>query len=351
MKGQMDFTLPGGKTVTTIFDGGKITTDAGILPIREYDHQTGFTERIVRLLADRRDPTLTRHKLSELLRLRLLAIIAGYEDANDADFLRHDPAMQVIVGRTPDDGPLASQPTLSRFENAVSEQEVMLLNRFILDHYLDRRAEQARPSEEIIIDGIRERFPQANLILRSDAAGASPDIYRRLEARKAAYLIGLGRNPVLERRVERLVAKAVQRYRKTKQKVRYHTSFWYRARSWERSRRVLAKVEYCAEGLNLRFVVTSLRRGKARELFELYNRRGECENWIKEFKLGFKGDRLSCHRYIANAFRLMLYGIVIKLTTEAPRSGSPRYDEVGSWGEGTSISRPQSVLSTTPVEY
>jgi hypothetical protein len=113
--------------------------------------------------------------------------------------------------------------------------------------------------------------------------------------------------------VAKLVARAERVYRKTKKAVKYYTSFWYRAESWGKSRRVLAKVEYNQEGLNRRFVVTSFWKGKACEFFDLYEDRGQCENYIKELKNGLQADRLSCHSYVANAFRLMLHSLVYVL--------------------------------------
>lgn len=129
------------------------------------------------------------------------------------------------------------------------------------------------------------------------------------------YLIGLPVNNVLKRQAARLVAKAKRVYKRCGKSVRYYTSFWYRARSRHKKRRVLAKVEYNEQGLNCRFVVTSFRVGKTQALFDLYEDRGANENWIKEFKNGLKGERLSCHGYIANAFRLLLHSLAYVLVS------------------------------------
>jgi hypothetical protein len=127
------------------------------------------------------------------------------------------------------------------------------------------------------------------------------------EKSRVNYLISLPANSVLKQRVAKLVKRVTREYRETSEKVKHYTSFWYQARSWDRRRRVVAKIEYGAEGLHVRFLVTSFRAGKACELYRLYGKRGESENWIKEFKNNLKGDRLSCHGYVANAFRLLLF--------------------------------------------
>lgn len=371
---QIGFTFQEKRIITVNFRGGQITTDAGLLPIREYDHRVGFTEKITQLITDHRTPYLIRHQLLDLVRQRLYGIIAGYEDANDADFLRHDPVMLTITNRRLDN-PLGSQPTICRMENKVLAREIISLNKFLLNHYLSRQRRcprkrlildvdstddpahgkqqlalfngfydqhmyypllffdgetadllgiRLRPGNvhgahrltkecERIVTELRKRFPKTQIILRSDAAAAGSSIYLKLEALKIDYLISLSINQVLRRRVAKFITRVEHCYRKTKKKVCHYTSFWHRAKSWQKRRRVLVKVEYGFEGLNLRLVVTSLRRGKARDLFDLYEDRSKSENWIKELKNGLFCDRLSCSSYIANAFRLLLHSLAYVL--------------------------------------
>ncbi|MGB9719943.1 MAG: IS1380 family transposase, partial [bacterium] len=166
-----------------------------------------------------------------------------------------------------------------------------------------------------IVKELQRRLDTKQIIFCSDAAGAVPGVYLVAEDLGIDYLIGLPANSVLKRRVAWLVSRARQRYKRMGKVVRYYTSFWYRARSWYKRRRVLAKVEYNEKGLNLRFVVTSFSRGEAEGLFDLYEDRGESENWIKEFKNGLRADRLSCHGYVANAFRLLLHSLAYVLVS------------------------------------
>jgi len=361
-----------GKIVTINFNGGNITSDAGLLPIREYDEKINFTAKVAQLFIDKRIPYLVDHKLIDLFQQRFYGIIAGYEDANDAQYLRIDPVFLAITKRD-SSSPLATQPTISRFENSVLAKEVIMLNRFLLSHYIARAKRHKRGKERIIIDvdstddpchgaqqmalfngfydqhmyhpllffdgesgellsvrlrpgnvhgshritvdlkrlveEIHKHLHTKEIILRSDAAAASPWVYRRAEGLRIDYLIGLPANSVLKRRVAWLVSKAKQVYKRKSKVVKYYTSFWYRAKSWRKRRRVLVKVEYNSKGLNLRFLVTSFRVGKAKDLFDLYEDRGASENWIKEFKNGLNGDRLSCHNYVANAFRLLFHSL------------------------------------------
>ena len=373
---QIPLSFQEGKIITITFNGGNIVSDAGLLLIREYDEKMKFTDQISKILTEQRDFHLIDHQLVDLLRQRLYGIIGGYEDGNDADYLRIDPVFLAITGRELSQ-PLASQPTVSRFENSVPGREVVGLNRFLLSHYINRVKKHNRGKKRIIIDvdstadpcyGVQQlsffngfydqhmyhpllffdgelgdllsvrlrpgnvhgghrltvelrriveelqrRLQPPEIILRSDGAGASPSVYCVAEDLKIDYLINLPMNLVLKRRVAQLVSKAQRAYKKVGKPVKYYTSFWYRAKSWHKKRRVLAKVEYNEKGLNRRFVVTSFRADKASVLFDLYEDRGESENWIKELKNGLKADRLSCHGYMANAFRLLLHSLAYVL--------------------------------------
>ncbi len=373
---QIPFTFQEGKIVTINFNGGNITSDAGLLLIRQYDEKVKLIERATKFITDKRVPHLVVHQAVNLMCQRIYGIIGGYEDANDATYLCHDPTFLTITGNT-NSSSLASQPTISRFENNVRAREVLLLDRFLLRHYINRQQKKGCDRSRIIIDvdsvddpchGMQQlaffngfydqhmyypllffdgesgdllsvRLRPGNvhgsrcmvaalkrivcelrrclrpraIIFRSDGGGAVPLVYTTAEGLGIDYLINLPRNPILEVRVERLVARARAVFQKRKKPVTYYTSFWYQAGSWERRRRVLAKVEWNDKGLNRRFVVTSFRRGKACELFDLYEDRGRCENYIKELKNGLRADRLSCHSFMANAFRLMLHSLAYVL--------------------------------------
>jgi len=363
---QICFSFQEKKTISVNFTGGAITSDAGLLPIREFDEKIGFTQRLTEVINDKRQPYLIHHELTDLIRQRLYGIIASYEDANDSQYLRTDPVFLILTGHTLSDS-LASQPTISRFETSIIAREVVKLNRFLLIHYLERAKKRRRVIIDVdstddpchggqqlalfngfygqymyhpllffdgttgdllgarlrpgnvhgshrlgvelerIVKGIQEHLHPKGIILRSDAAGASPHIYEIAEKSKARYLISLPANSVLKHKVAKMVRRVKRGYKETGEPATQYTGFWYKARSWDKRRRVVVKIEYDGTGLKERFVVTSLRAGKAGELFRLYGERGQSENWIKEFKNNLNGDRLSCHGYVANAFRLLLF--------------------------------------------
>jgi len=159
---------------------------------------------------------------------------------------------------------------------------------------------------------LRERFAKSQLSYRADAASAMPEIYQTLEALKVRYAIGIASNAVFKRKTARWIERCQRKYARTQEAVRRFYGFRHRARSWRKNRRVVVKIEVGPAGSNVRFVVTN-RPGKPAEVFQWYDHRGECENYIKEFKRDLLGDRLSCHAYRANALRLQLHGLAYQL--------------------------------------
>ncbi len=356
------------------FAGGTLTTDAGLLLVREFDEQLGLSADVVGRLIESRDPRYVTHELDALVRQRLYQIAAGYEDVNDATRLRHDPTFQVVAadGRTP----LGSQPTLSRLENAIAWPDIQRLARTGVDWFcanaygpdehpadlvldldstddpthgtqqlalfhgwydqhmyhplvwfegrtgllLRTRLRPGRdPSAACVVEDLqhllpplRRRFSHTPIFLRGDAGMATPRVEAKLEAEGIRYVLGIGTNRVFKARVAGLVAQAQTRYDRTSRPVHIRTSFWHRAKSWPHHRRLLVKIDVTAQGLNVRFMVTN-RRGRAADLVAWYDDRGTSENWIKELKLDIHADRLSCHRFRANAFRLQLHSIALLL--------------------------------------
>ena len=354
------------------FAGGTLTTDAGLLLVREFDRQLGLSADVVSRITDTRDARYVTHELDALVRQRLYQIAAGYEDANDADRLRHDPTFQVVAadGRTA----LGSQPTLSRLENAIDWPAIQRLARAGVDWFCDyaygpdehpadlvldldstddpthgtqqlalfhgwyeqhmyhplvwfegrtglllrTRLRPGRdPSAACVVDDLRHllgplrrRFRHTPIFLRGDAGMATPAVEAKLEAEGIRYVLGIGTNRVFKARTAGLVAKAEARYTRTSRPVSIRTSFWHQAKRWPRRRRILVKIDITAQGRNVRFMVTN-RRGRAADLVAWYDDRGTSENWIKELKLDLHADRLSCHRFRANAFRLQLHSLAL----------------------------------------
>jgi hypothetical protein len=356
------------------FAGGTLTTDAGLLLVREFDERRGLSREVVGRISDTRDPRYVTHELDALVRQRLYQIAAGYEDVNDADRLRHDPTFQVVAG----DGRtrLGSQPTLSRLENDVDwptirrlahvgvdwfcahayrsdehpadlildldstddpthgTQQLALFHGWYDQHMyhpllwfegrtgllLRSRLRPGRdPSAACVVEELRHllpplrrRFPHTPIFLRGDAGMATPRVEATLEAEGIRYVLGIGTNRVFKTHVAGRVAQAQARYDRRHHPVHIRTSFRHRAKSWPRARRILVKIDVTAQGLNLRFMVTN-RRGRAADLVAWYDDRGASENWIKELKLDIHADRLSCHRFRANAFRLQLHSLALLL--------------------------------------
>ena len=371
---QPSFTFRRDRQIRVDFAGGQITSDAGLVAVREFDQRIGFSQGIARCLRDERSPGRVVHALSSLVIQRLYALIAGYEDQNDAHRLRHDGLFQLIAGTSELGDPLASQPTLSRFENAISATEVGALNDLLVDSFiahtphpprlileLDATDDPAHGQQQLIgfsgfygqwmyppllihegvsgailgtflrpgtahpaeselsalrpiVARLKEAFPHTPIYLRADSGFEGPKLYEFCEREGIDFTIAAGANPVYIRRSDQLLQQAVAQYQATGRKARLYDHFAHQAQSWERQFRVIAKAEAGAEGINRRFLVTK-RPGDAACLFNFYEARGQHENLIKELKLDLKADRLSCHRFEANCFRLVLTALAYQLLT------------------------------------
>ena len=358
------------KGVIADFAGGRITSDAGGLLLRELDQRYRLAENVARCLHDPREGHKVKHDLLTLVRQRLFAIAQGYEDNNDAATLAKDPAFKIMAGKAPESaGDLASQPTLSRFENRVNAKDLRRLSDWLFKLYLkthpgprktiildmdatddpthgkqqlsffhgyyeehmyhpllvfDGRdgfplAAVLRPGKahaskgalavlKRLIKKLKKVYPKALILFRADAGFAVPALYDYLEGQPdLRYVIGFITNNRLLAKTTTLLDKAQQRYQETREKQRRFTSFSYQADSWDQPRRIIAKVEYTHLGANQRFVITNLSRNPQFVYDDIYVLRGDVENRIKELKLEIKADRLSCHRFLANQFRLLLH--------------------------------------------
>ncbi len=356
------------RPVVVDFEGGNLTSDAGTLLLRQVDERLGLTAGLAACLVDLRDPEKVEHLRIEQVRQRVYQIAMGYEDCDDADSLRGDPAFKLAVGRLPESQPhLSSQPTLSRFENAATDRELRRLNRALLGTYLDTRP---TPGRRIVIDidstddpthgqqafsfyngfyrqhmfhpllcfdgesghllaavlrpgkahaangvlkmvkrivkQIRKRWPKVEIVIRADAGFCVRRLYRFCEQRALGYVIGLITNETLKSLHAPLLAEAEARYGQTQTKARLLGEVGYRAGPWKRFRRVIMKAEVMAKGGNRRFVVTNL-EGEPEALYDFYVGRGDAENRIKDLKNALLADRLSCSSFAANAFRLLLH--------------------------------------------
>lgn len=367
--------LPGlspvsGKPVHLAFDGGRLTSDAGVVLLAEIERKLRIAERLAGCIADPRAPERVRHSLAEMIRFRALLIAAGYPDANDCDALRDDPAFKMAVGRLPETGAeLCSQPTMSRLEKLPTQTTLMRMMDAMVDLFCDSFAEVPRrilldiddtldrvhggqqlslfhahhdsrcflpihiyeavtgkPVAVILRPGktpdgaevalvlrhlvkaIRRRWPKVEIVIRGDSHYARPEAMAFLERNRVHYVFGLAGNRVLLDRVTaRAEDAAVRRAEADADKVRSFHDFRYAARSWTGERRVIARIEATRKGSDSRFIVTNL-TGTPRWLYEvLYCGRGQAENLIKAHKLHLASDRTSCTKATANQFRLLVH--------------------------------------------
>jgi hypothetical protein len=355
------------------FRGSTITSDAGLLAYRELDHVLHLTDTAADRLADARTGKNGRHRLAGLLRQSVFGRLAGYEDVNDAERLCCDPAMRWVVGGRAITGSAASASQMGRFETkwlsrpenltaladlpgqwvdkvrrrrgpktvildmdssespTYGEQEGSAYNGhfgctcyhplFVFNQFGDVERCVLRSGNVHSADGwrallepviARYRGIVKHLYFRGDAAFANPEVYEFLEAEGASYAIRLPANPVLQDKIGHLLKRPVGR--PPHEVRRYYASFRYQAQSWNKPRHVVAKVEWHPGELYPRvgFIVTNLARS-AEGIVAFYNRRGTCEQHIKEGKNAIKWTRLSCRIFAANAVRLQLHVLAYNL--------------------------------------
>jgi len=366
------------------FHGVKVTSDAGLLAYREMDDVFGLTDMVACELRDNRTGRNTQHSLLALLRQSVYSRLAGYEDTNDAERLSVDPAMRQVVGERAKDETAGSVSQMGRFETEILTQPQnlkVLMNQ--PGQWVDR-VHQRKPIKEIILDmdssdsptfgrqegsaynghfgytcyhplflfnqfgdmertllrngnvyssddwksvlgPVVERYREQDLIryFRGDAAFADPNIYCFLETEDYFYAIRLKANNILYGKIEHLLTRPVGR--PPRKPIVLYESFQYRAASWHKSRRVVAKIEWHAGELfpRIGFIVTNL-RWKSSNVVKFYNKRGTAEQWIKEGKYALKWTRLSCHDFVDNQVRLQLFALAYNLGNFLRRLALPK---------------------------
>ena len=369
------------------FRGSVITSDGGLLAYRELEDTFGLTDTGAERLADGRTGKNGRHRLAGLLRQSVFGRLAGYEDVNDAERLCRDPAMRWVVGDRAISGYAASASQMGRFETkwlcraenlaaladlpgqwidtvhqrrapkriildmdssespTYGEQEGSAYNGhfactcyhplFVFNQFGDVERCVLRPGNVHSADGwrallepviARYRDSVKRLYFRGDAAFANPEIYELLEAEGGGYAIRLPANRVLQDKIGYLLKRPVGR--PPHEVRRYYASFSYQAQSWNKSRHVVAKVEWHPDELYPRvgFIVSNLPRS-AEGIVAFYNQRGRCEQHIKEGKNAIKWTRLSCRTFAANAVRLQLHALAYNLANFMRKLAMPKTAE------------------------
>jgi hypothetical protein len=373
------------RQIVADFKGGDITSDGGLPLLREVDRKIGLLDALSDIIDDPRNPFFIVHDQRTMLAQRVLAIAAGYEDLNDHNALRRDTLLQTVTERRLKPGqeegdPLASPSTLCRLENRVERRDLVRMARVFVEQFI---ASHDQPPAELVLDfdatndpvhgnqegrffhgyydeycflplyvtcgqqllaaylrpanidgakhsrailkllaaRFRQQWPGVKIVFRADSGFCRWKLLRWCDRNGVDYIVGLAKNTVLKRLARRTMITAHWQYRCTGLKQRLFEEFPYAAGTWDKPRRVIAKAEHSRQGENPRFLVTTL-GGEPQTLYdELYCKRGDAENRIKEQQLGLFADRTSCHDFLANQFRVLLSAAAYVLVETLRRVG------------------------------
>lgn len=356
------------KKVAADFNGGEVSSDAGLLFLRETESQIGIINRVANEIHDHRHPSYVKHQIIQLLTQRVYQIAAGYEDANDCDTLKHDPILKIACES---DDPLASQPTMCRFENAPDRKTLYRIGMALVEAFI---ASYQRPPESIILDlddtddptygsqqlslfnayhdcycylplhiyegksgklittilrpgqrpsgreivtilkrivqKIRQAWPQVGILVRGDSYYSTPAVYDFCDQHEIKYVFGFTPYKPLLQAAESLMTRARELYQHSGGPVKIFGEISYQAKSWPKAKRIICKAEYNDKGANTRFIITNLKHANYRFIYQtVYCGRGAMELMIKEHKNHLLSDRTSCSSFAANQFRVFIHSI------------------------------------------
>ena len=357
----------GKKPIELRFDLEETSSDGGLLLLKEVENQIGIVDRLASCIADSRNQSYVQHTVNSMLHQRIMQIAAGYEDANDCNELRDDKILQICAGN---EKSLASQPTMSRFENLADskmlynmayafvdqfiasypsqpkaiildcddtsaithgDQQLSLFNTYYGDYcYMPLHIYEGLTGKLIttilkpgrrtksvnvfailqrLITYLRHHWPKTIILLRGDSHFCSKEFMDWSETQKnVEFVTGITGNPVLAKLAKTTIESAKQQYIATGKPVKRYHSFEYKAGSWKHPQRIVVKVEYSSMGENVRYITSSMRCLRAKALYEnAYCARGAAELRIKEHKTYLNSDRMSCSSFLANQFRLFLH--------------------------------------------
>ena len=365
----------GRRRIEVGFDGGEVTSDAGLLLLRQVERKLGLLKAAAQVLPDPRNADLVVHTTEQLLRQRVFGLCQGYEDLNDHDQLRLDPVLQTALdkrGKSAVQQCGASSPTLCRFEARANRKAVVDLHRVLVEQFI---ASFAQPPAELILDfdatddlvhgeqigrhfsgyydgycflplyvfcgeqllvaylrsakhdaalhtaaimklltrRLRQAWPNVRLVFRGDSGFCRDRLLSWCERNGVDYIVGLQKNSRLLAMAATWREQAQAAFEYGGQPQRIFGEFAYQAHPWRQARPVIAKAEHNAQGANPRFIVTSLPETPQVAYEWIYCARGEMENRIKECQLGLFADRTSCHLWWPNQFRLLLASLAYVL--------------------------------------
>jgi hypothetical protein len=359
------------KPIEMSFSAEKISSDGGLLLLREIEARNGILQSITNCIAEDRHPGYVKHSISSMLTQRVFQIAAGYEDANDCDTLRDDMILKICAEVLPESGnSLSSQPTMSRFENSLSRSELYKIAVAFVDNFIQSYSEEpsviildpddtnsntfgtqqlamfneyygeycymplhiyegqsgkliatilkpGRRSKTAdvfsilyrIITYLHKVWKNTIIIVRGDGHFCSKELMAWAAGQdKVHFLTGLTGNKLLNDLDRITINSAQKQFKSSGNPVKRYHSFDYAAGSWSGPQRVIVKVEVSEKGTNIRFVVTDIRCVRTKVLYEHgYCARGQMELYIKESKVHLLSDRMSCSRFEANQFRLFMH--------------------------------------------
>ncbi len=365
------------KPIELKYSGEKISTDGGLLLLKEVDNQINIIKEFADCIDDQRDLRYIDYSLQELLSQRIYQIAAGYEDALDCNALKEDAILKLCADRLPEkDGSLSSQSTMSRFENSARRGELykiaeMFVNQFIKSYtdeppviildaddtnhnaygaqlqiefnnyygeyvfmplhiyeglsgkLITTILKPGRRSKSVnvfailkrIIELLRKHWPNTKIILRGDSHFHCPELTSYSKSNSnISFITGLTGNKKLNELSTTTIESAKREYKQYNKPVKRYHSFMYKAQSWEHEERVIVKVEVNEKGTNIRYIATDNVDYRAKGIYEVgYCQRGSMELRIKEHKTYLKSDRTSCHRFEANQFRLFMHSVAYVL--------------------------------------
>ena len=359
---KIEFGRLGRRVVEGRFDGGSMTSDAGVMLLGATDRKLGLMDDAARCIADPRSPLLIKHDVVDMLRQRVYGLVLGWEDLSDHNTLRQDVAIQTAVGV---DSEVASAPTLCRLEKWADQRTAWRLHQVLVEQFIASfksapkelvldfdatdnplhgqqegrffhgyydcycylplyvfcgqqllcaylrksridGAKHAAPILKLLVRRLRQKWPKVRIVFRGDSGFCRQRILNYCERADVRDIVGLARNPRLQNITEFLELAMKDRFEQTATKQREVGEFSYAADTWSHERRVITRLEYGAQGNNPRYVVTNL-TAPAQELYDdLYCQRGEAENRIKEAQVGLFATRTSCQHFQSNQLRVLL---------------------------------------------
>jgi len=410
------------KSLVARFDQEQASSDGGAVLLKGCDKRLGLSAAMASCLRDDRQQAKVKHSYEEVFQQRMFGIACGYADGNDAARIADDPVFKLLSGRDPVAGSaLASQPTLSRFENAVSSAELLQMSEALAEAVIQRHLGRKRKVRRITIDldptedathggqqlsffnrlydshcylpvagflsfdkepqqylfccllragnavakvgclsllkrllpRLRKAFPKATIRIRLDAGFSGPELYEFFEAERLEYVVCMGKNSVLLRFAEPLMAPLREALEAGEDLIPQFGECLYAAGSWKHERRVIIKADIALHPGrepkdNPRFIVTNLKTTPKFIYQKVYCARGDIENRIKELKIGLEIDRTSCTSFKANQLRVLMtaaaYVLMQELRLKARRTGCARAQvntlrlrllKLGAWVESS----------------